>query len=143
MLFKIINPSDPYTLKSERFDIAAIACLILGQGQYALEGIDTNLETPMFKWAEWMESQFNLNIKDDKWLYNFLNKGDNRADLIKCFRSVLINDREVYETALGLIEKEEDKIRWAEYWHDKHRSSMNNIGARAFNIAKKLEEENA
>ena len=40
VLYEIINPSDPYTLKADDFKIAAAACLILGDGQYGLESED-------------------------------------------------------------------------------------------------------
>lgn len=34
MLFDLINPSDPYTLEADDFEIAAVAVCLLGAGKY-------------------------------------------------------------------------------------------------------------
>lgn len=50
MKFEIINPSDPYTMEADDLEIAAVSVSFLGDGKYALEGIDDaqGNNVPMF-----------------------------------------------------------------------------------------------
>ena len=48
MLYTIINPSDPYTVEANRLDVAAVASLLLGSGQYSFEPLDGSVDIPMF-----------------------------------------------------------------------------------------------
>ena len=40
MVYEIINPSDPYTLVSEREDLACAAAFLFGSGAYGRESQD-------------------------------------------------------------------------------------------------------
>ncbi len=49
MKYEIINPSDSYTIEHSDFLALAAACVLLGNGQYALSPIDHDGErVPMF-----------------------------------------------------------------------------------------------
>lgn len=47
MKFKLINPSDPYTIEGPDLMIVAVAACLLGDGKYALKGIDEDEEIKM------------------------------------------------------------------------------------------------
>lgn len=135
-VFEIINPSDPYTLKCDRFDIVAAACLFLGEGRYGLEecgGEEGKQKMPVLIFGgamEWFQETFQADLSE------FI--GHNLLAIADCLDSVVIGqagDRLVYEQALALIPDEEGKKTWRESWHDKRLSSMNDIGARALRLA--------
>ncbi len=142
MLFEIINPSDKYTVKAPDLEIAAVTCTLLGQGKYAFHGIDTDAEVPLFLLGghdEWFSQQFGASFSDvtDRVMTN------RRAELADCFDSVLIGNaahRKAFEKGLELIDDPAKREQWREHWLDERRTSMNNIGGRAWSIAKRLRE---
>lgn len=66
MEYEIVNPSDPYTLKSDDFEAAALACVILGNGKYALKPLeDGGVEVPLFVFGghdEWFQKTFGVTL---------------------------------------------------------------------------------
>lgn len=129
-VYEIVNPSDYYTLESDDVGLACIACMLLGEGHYGLDDVaNPGVEVcPMFIFGGdpegWLKEKHGLDIGDV--LKN------RRGDLAKILRSVRIGDREQAFAA-------EDVVAW----HDKKRSSMNDIGRRAWRLADALEEREA
>ena len=149
MLYEIINMSDPYTIEAHSLDVATVACLFLGRGQYAFEPIaDTKTEgVPMFLFGgteEWCQKQFGESLQS---LIHRVSTTEASA-LAQCLESCLIGsakDRVIYSDALELIDDPQKREQWRNKWLEDRRSSMNNIGARAFSMAAKLRsgEKNA
>jgi len=151
MIFKIINPSDPYTLEAERLDIAAVTVILLGRGNYALEGVDNDLEVPIFSFGSdeqtsaWLKENCGFDVEG---LGDFI--GNNQDDIATCLESVVIGrpeERQEYIDALteklaGISEDDDAVADFKFQWHDKRRSSMNDIGGRAQDIAKRFRDGN-
>lgn len=139
MIYEIINPSDPYTIECESFLIAALSCVLLGEGRYAFEPDDESESVPIFLFGgseEWFENKFNSTLSE---LFE-----SNKLKVSEALSSVLIGnkeDRKSYFTALELIEGDEKKERYRQQYLDDRRSSMNNIGERAIQLSKILKEK--
>jgi hypothetical protein len=138
-VYEIINPSDHYTIVGD-LDVCAVAVLLLGSGQYGIgpadEGADDQSTPPiLFPDPEtldgWFVDHYGRTVEQT------LNaKGE---EIAKALDTVLIGDRNLLETLLMAVnEREHGALRDA--WHDKHRSSMNNIGARAMEVAQAIRE---
>jgi hypothetical protein len=118
MKFNIDNPSDPYTLEADDLQIAAVACCLLGNGQYGLTGIGDSegQDVPIFLLGgadEWFTEKFGTSYEDTA--TNALN---NRNDaLARAFESVTLCQE--------------------------NRSSINDIGGKASEIAKAIRRKAA
>lgn len=142
MLFEIINPSDTYTVLAPDLEIAGVACCLLGNGQYAFQGIDCDGEVPLFLFGghdEWFTKHFGSDFE------TITGKvmSSRRAELADCFDSVLIGDaahRKAFDKGLELIDDPVKREHWREHWLDERRTSMNNIGGRAWGLAKRLRD---
>ncbi len=137
MIFEIMNPSDKYTIEAKEFATACIACLAIGGSSYGLQEIGGEHEMPIFLFGgcdEWFLEKFEL-IPDD--LFEQIPK----IDLIMCLESIVIGDRDRYLLELGELEGDDAKMLWSE-WHEKYRSSTNDIGGRAISLAQKLKKMN-
>ncbi len=139
MIFEIINPSDVYTLKADDFETACLAAVGLGLGKYGLRQIGGELEMPIFLFGgleyleSWWQSQFKHSFKDEA-------PGIAVAD---CLDTVLIGkaaSRASYEKGLELIADPVKQAEWRDHWHEERRSSMNDIGARAWLMAARIRQ---
>lgn len=138
MLYEIINPSDPYTIEADSLDIAFMACVLLGNGQYEFRPFeDGGTPVPFFMFGgtdEWCKEHLGKTfheVADDV-------RVNKREEMAKCLDSCLIgsaNDRRTYYLGLELIEDPVKRERWWFEWHDKRRSSLNDIGGRAHKMA--------
>lgn len=141
--YEIVNPSDPYTICADDRAVAAVACFLLGQGQYAFTDIENGEDgVPIFLFGgvdAWTNETFGKNASD-------LIKGvlaDKRDALIACLDSTLIgrpSDRASYEKGLELIDDPAKRKAWRDHWHDERRSSLNDIGGRAYELADRLRQ---
>jgi len=141
MLYEIINPSDPYTIEAPSLDVALVACLFLGSGQYGFKPIDGGaIEIPLFLLGgheEYCQEHFGCTL--DALITRVTE--EKSAELAKCFESCLIGyqqDRSTYKAGLELIDDPAKREQWRDRWLDEGRSSMNNIGGRAYKMAAKL-----
>ena len=69
MKFDICNPSDPYTMEAPDLEIAAVAVSLLGDGRYPLTGLgdDKGQDVPPFLFGghdEWFTSKFGMNFEE-------------------------------------------------------------------------------
>lgn len=137
MIYEIINPSDPYTLVADDLEVATVAVCMLREGRYALRPEEENAPgVPLFFFGgqdDWCYARFGMHFES---LCDEIIK-QKRDALATCLESVVIGDRRQYEQAI--VGKSDDLIAcFRTAWHEEHRSSMNNIGARAWAIAARL-----
>lgn len=132
MICKLINPSDAYTLKTDNFAAAAFGVAIVFGGQYGLK-CETNQTPVLFGWDQWIKD----NCEGDDY---FQHNADAICDALD---SILIgdeNDRIQYESKIANMTESEKEAYHSEY-HDKNRSSMNDIGQRCKTLAKQIREK--
>jgi hypothetical protein len=140
-LYEICNPSDPYTLRGTKV-LAALAGLLLGNGQYPIIDVETNEKVLPFLAAA-SEAQV------DGWLEDFKKENGitgtlgeylkaNAEKLAEVFASVLIGkpgDRKVFEATLEELPDAAARDRVRAKRHELTCTSLNDIGARAWALA--------
>jgi hypothetical protein len=138
MLAEIINPSDAYTIEGE-WPVICTATLLLGEGHYPLQEVGGDREMPIFLFGgkeaadEWMQSEFGKTVAE------MLDETKDR--LPDALDSVLIgsaSDRAIFNDAMSKIGDEAKRKEFADAWHDRKRTSMNDIGARAKSLAQRI-----
>ena len=143
MIFEIVNPSDKCTLEAFDHEVAAIACVLIGNGKYALDGIDTKLEVPIFMFGghdEWFTETFGRNVSDS---LGYI-KANKANELITCLNSVMLGSAESrasFKKGLELITDAEKREEWRQHWLNERRTSLNNICQFAWDYAKELEKQ--
>lgn len=129
-LFKLINPSDDYTLRADSIEIAGAAVAYLSQS-YGVENLDTGETSPvMFGWNKWFRER---GISAD-WFRVHL------TELADCLDSFLIGnavDRELIEEVLERLPESERKD-FIMKRQERRRTSMSQIGEAAYNLASHL-----
>jgi len=131
--YEIVNPSDQYTLQAERFEVACVTTLLLGDGKYGLRSTSDNMPILLFgNHEEWVKRRFDCSVDE-------LIASVSLDELATCLETVLIGDRDVFELAIRRMTLE-SQAEFKIEWHDKNRSSLNDIGRRAWDYAKSLRE---
>lgn len=143
MLFNIVNPSDPYTVEAPSLDVAAVASLMVGQGQYSFASLDGSEDVPMFAFMgnDDTNAWFKQHCGDDAETVVTRVTSEKKIELADCLDSVIIghySDRQLYLLALSSITDPANREKYIFEYHDKKRSSMNDIGGRARQLAAKL-----
>jgi hypothetical protein len=139
MYYQIINPSDTYTMRTDDPKLAVLAGIILGNGTYGVSDEAGNEILPIFLLdprglIAWCEAQYGCAPGA---LYA---NADKRA-LAACLNSVAIcslTDRGLWDMAVHAMTDPAARQAWLEAWHDHQRSSINNIGARAWASARSI-----
>jgi hypothetical protein len=141
MICEIINPSDPYTLETDNFVAAAVGIAIVGRGKLGLQCEDPELSTPVwFGWDRWLADNRISSIKD------YLADEKNSEAVAAALDSVLIGnltERRTFIDAMKYIDDPAKREAFRAEFHDKHRSSMNDIGTACYNTAKWLRGQRA
>ena len=145
MIYEIVNPSDAYTIAANDHAVAAVACFLLSNGQYAFEPVDgtEEMSVPIFMFGgadDWCREHFDIDatglimkVMDEK-----------RAELIACLESCLIGNeaaREEFDVCCSFIDEDSKRAAFKIARHEKRRTSMNDIGSRAYRMASKLKQE--
>jgi len=133
MICEIINPSDAYTLECNDFLVGAVAVAVLGEGHYGLKSEDGERQTPvLLGWVRWLEEE---GIKD---LAEYLKQNNDAiAEALGSVRIGEAAERKAEREAVKYMTAENaEKYRLER--HDAARSSMNNIGRRAWQIAQRM-----
>ena len=138
LVYELINPSDPYVFTAKDKETAALVVfgLSYAYGAKSQDGND-DLEIPVFLFApdhahEWYQENFGRNPEDA--LKHHL------MDVIEAYESFMLGsfeDKRRYEAALNAIDDPEKKEKFKQEWLD-GRTSLNNIGNKAFETAKAL-----
>jgi hypothetical protein len=136
MICEIINPSDAYTMECENFVVGVAAVAVLGNGHLGLKSEDGEQTSPiLFGWEEWFAAQ---DVPD---LSAFVDQ--NKLAIAAALASVRIGrpkDRQAEAAAVKYMSAE-DAEKYRTEIHDVRRTSMNDIGGRAWQIAKKLRDD--
>ena len=128
MLYEIINPSDPYTIEAMSTEIAFMACVCLGSGQYAFDPLeDGGVRIPLFFGPtnvidDWCKA--NLGGRSFREVAHHV-RSEKRVELADCLDSCLIGkaaDRDTYRAGLELIDDPRKREEWCFRWHDKRRT---------------------
>lgn len=141
MLFDIINPSDPYTMKADSLLTAAVAICLLGEGKLAIKQLDGDANVPIFLFGghdEWFTKNLGGTFQA------VLNNVTDSPELADCLDSVLLGgqeERQQFEQELQLLEPEQ-RDEYRNLWHDERKSSDNDIGRRAWRMAQHLRNRN-
>lgn len=128
--YELINPSDKYTLRAPDAKTAILAAVILGEGRYGLTDENDEEVLPIFFIGgldEWITDQFGCGL-------NSLFGDADKSALADCFDSFAIcglGDRRLWDMAVEAMDDSVKRQAWLDKWHDRKRSSMNDIGARA------------
>lgn len=127
-VYEITNPNDPYTIRGADKAALCVAILILGEGKYGLADEQGETLMPILAFGgdpiNWLlENMDILNLE------SYLDK--NGGLLADCLDSVIIGsfeERREIEKKLTTAKCEEDREQILREWHDKRRTSMNDIG---------------
>ena len=139
MVYEIVNMSDPYTIEAATLDVAFVACVFLGRGQYAFEPQEEGATAiPMFFGGteDWCQTNLHQSLEQ---VVDRVTR-EKAAELAACFESCIYGKpgrRALFLLAWSLIEDAAKQAIWREAWQDQ-RSSMNDIGGRAQEMAKRL-----
>src|SRR3990167_7854643 len=135
MLFEITNPSDPYTMEAPDLKTAAAAGLILGAGQYGLHELKPSGV------ATWPILAFSSDEEIDRYVrvtllpdtaspvQNLMAWAFASSDVAAALESVWIGDE-----ADRMIREKLNAAERMEFY-DKKRSSLNDIGRKAWEYA--------
>lgn len=137
-IWEIVNISDPYTMICDDFEVATVACILLGEGEYGLREVNGERKVPIMLFgADWIENEFRCSAQD-----LMIRVGtEKREELAHALDSILIGtpgERVSFSMPMDIIEDQDKRHKWSEDWHDQHRSSLNDIGRHAWAIAKHI-----
>lgn len=156
MIWELISMSDKITLMSDDFRAVAIVTLLLGQGQYGAEECGVTppnkyaREVPMFAYFKadgidrWFKDMFpEIEAVPGEYLTGLINAVPKR-DLARVLRTVQVcgpEERKSYQKALEAITDPVKKREYIDWWKEERRTSLNDIAARAWHLADKLDEQ--
>lgn len=143
-LWEISNPSDAYTIEGER-EVVCAAVLFLGEGAYGLHDADGKSALPIFAFSRDAEAALDAFWRET-FGHPFAEGMKLRAGVAAALDTVMIGkpaERARMERVLAAITSPEDRERARAAWHDERRSSLNDIGARAKQIAANLRRKEA
>lgn len=145
-LWEVINPSDRVTFRTDSLMVATYVTILLGGGKYASREILPDgrhgLEVPLFLFGgvdQFCEENFGVPWEQTEARLI----ADCLPEVIAALRSLIygdLGDRKLIEELLAALPDDEARTARLVEWNDERRSSMNNIGGRAFAIADRLEE---
>lgn len=138
--WEVINPSDQVVFEAGELEIAAITTILLGSGSYgAEEQVENGRKVPLFLFEgaagldAWCDQEFGKTW--EQLIENVVN--ERSEELENALRSLVYGGaaeaRQLNET-WAQLPPEEARVARAR-WNDTRRSSLNNIGARAEQIA--------
>lgn len=134
MEFELINPSDPYTFIATCNEVAALTVFLISSA-YGAKAKDDSFEVPITLFgggAEWYQEQFGHSAN--------VGLQENKEEVAKALDSIMyghFEDRKMYQAALNAIDDNTKREKFIAEWQD-NRSSLNDIGNYAHELAKKL-----
>lgn len=138
MIYEIVNPSDACTIEAQDSVLASIAMIVLGNGQYGLYDEDGRTVLGIFalskpeKLIEWLRDN---GVEDTKMDEFYAKNGEEIATILESVVYGDIKDRKAI-TALTESMTKSDRLKALAKYNDSKRSSMNDIGSAAFELAK-------
>lgn len=144
MIFSITNPSDHYTMDAESHLVAAVAVALLGGGQYGLRQCDGlgELVVPPFPCGGhegYYMRCFGRTFAD---AVNFVD-AHHLEELVAALGSVLVGDLDARREAMLSMRAlpEAERSAWLLEFHDRRRSSANDIGRAAWQMSNMLADK--
>ena len=141
MLYEIVNPSDPYTIDGEESVVVA-AVLLLGSGAYFLTECDSDKKVDMpFLLFDGTKEDLNKwwdahhGVTFEAFLVARI------VEIKQALATVLIgsaSDRRFAEKTLAMLPPDK-RDEWLADYKERKRSSLNNIGACAEELAESLQ----
>lgn len=130
-IYELVSPSDPYTFEAPNIKVAGVVALLLSGG-FGANRVSDDIEESspvLFGWGEWLET----NGIDKKWVE------EHKAELGQAFDSFLIGDLSDRQDAVDMLAElpPEKREAWRAKRQDRRRSSVNRIGERAYELAKR------
>ena len=139
--YEVINPSDKVTFVCEDPIIAAVVIILLGKGQYGGDcHEDDNKCVPLFMFGGF-EDWWKEHVGDTKIADYIAQNTPTISEALESCMCMGIEQRKAIAKAKEHMTEEQYRKYIAEVNND-HRSSMNDICGRAFEIAKRLKEKN-
>lgn len=143
MIYEVVNPSDPVTIEANDSILAAVAVILLSNGDYGLYDEDDRTVIPIFRLSgperliKWLHEN---NIDSNKIDEFYAKNGDELATILE---SVVYGQRSDRAGILALTEKmsAKDRLDALSKWNESKRSSMNDIGEQAHQLAKALRKK--
>ena len=138
MIYEIANPCDAVTIEADDSVLASVAVIVLGHGAYGLYDEDDRVVLPIFllekpeKLVEWLTDH---GIDSNKMDEFYARNGEEVAKILESMVYGKVEDRKAL-TAMTEKMSASDRLDAIEKWNESRRTSMNNIGADARNIAK-------
>lgn len=138
LVLELSNPSDPYIFRASSKLVASLAIAVLGP-YGASDREDKTVVPVLFTKAsgeEWFREEFGI-IGHEAVIASVL---ENAEDVAACLESFVIGgwrSYDEYHLAIKNITDPEKLKAYQDEWHDRKRSSMNNIGK----VAKQLAEQ--
>lgn len=132
-IFEIVNPSDPYTIDGTDRLAACVATLFLGSGGYGLRDADGELIMPILVFGgfeEWLRQQAITDF--DAWMTEHIGAVIHALDSVQIGSA---QDRRRMQAVWAAISDPAERAKAQAAWHDERRSSMNNIGVVARDLA--------
>lgn len=139
ILYAIVNPSDPYTIEAPSLDVAAMAAILLGQGNYGFNALDGSVSVPLFSYGggdEWAHKHF----KEDLMEMSNRVMDTKLGEVADCLDSVLYGDaeeREEFIESTNHLDQPNFLAMRTLRQQDKC-SSADDIGERAYRMSAKL-----
>lgn len=136
--YELINPSDAITFQGDDLVAAGVAIILLGRGAFGLTDEKGEQAVPLMLFGgidDWLAKN---NIKD--MAQYIADNTDAIADFLEtvCYGS--LDERLAFDEACKRMTPEK-AAEHREWWNDRKRSSMNNIGAGALRLAKQLRKK--
>jgi hypothetical protein len=135
--YEIVNPSDAYTITGP-FRACVIATLLLGHGAYSLHDEHGEHVMPLMLFGiggdEWFVEKFGKSMQE-------VMDETPGAEIAAALESVLIGsfpERRTVNAVLNAISDPAEREKARAVWHERKRSSLNDIGGRAQAMAKVL-----
>ena len=138
MIYEIANPSDAVTIEAQDSVLASIAIIVLGNGQYGLYDEDGRTVLGIFalskpeRLIEWLRDN---GVEDTKMDEFYAKNGEEIATILESVVYGNIADRKSI-TALTESMTNPDRLKALAKYNDSKRSSMNDIGHAAAELAK-------
>lgn len=134
-VYELINMSDAYTFTAASPAVAACACLFVGEGMYAAEDRETGDKVcPILldggTCDAWFRETFDAEFEP------FI--AAHKAEIADALDSLVIGNRADFDAGLALCASEAQRDAWRTGWHERHRTSMNDIGGRGRRLAAAL-----
>lgn len=140
MIFDVINPCDPYTMEAPDIEVAAVAIVVVGEGQYALHQLDGDkmVYVPLFIKDGDHEAWFQLNLKDNFTAIMDRVVKQRTQELIDCLDSFTygdIGERALFKKEAATYTDRDAFLAFRKKYHDTRRGSQNDIAGRAWEMA--------